>query len=68
MQYGQKCEWLILPNTIHGVGSYTNMDRSIVLEFTESDMRGGGSVEVYDGASDVARLLWRCDGCQVRVW
>jgi hypothetical protein len=65
MQSGQACEWVIQPNTADGNDVGVDADRSVVLEFLESDLRGGGRVEVFDGASDGDRLLWRCDGCKV---
>lgn len=61
--YGnQLCEWSIEPNTLSGPNNGATSDTLIVLELLQCDM-GGAKIELFDGPSTAAALLWSCDGC-----
>lgn len=62
MYASQSCEFVIAPSVVQKKGL-------VVLEFLESDLRGG-SVSVYDGTltdsiPNPNRLLWQCAHCTV---
>lgn len=64
----QHCEWLISPLhdlTDAGTGAGSTSGSYIVLELLRMDLRGGGILEVYDGASTEGSLVWRCRYCTV---
>jgi cubilin len=57
----QLCEWIIEPNAVAN-SAPAPTGTVIVVEFMQCDL-AGAKIELYDGASDSARLLWSCDGC-----
>jgi hypothetical protein len=59
MHGGDHCEWIIESQYDDERDDISNY----VIEFSSNDLRGGGQLFVYDGASDLADLLWSCDEC-----
>ncbi|KAJ1459599.1 hypothetical protein M885DRAFT_613207 [Pelagophyceae sp. CCMP2097] len=54
------CAWLLAPTPASGAV----LVESVTLVLTRVDL-SGGVLEVRDGSTATAPLLWRCDGCQL---
>lgn len=63
MASNQLCQWVINPYAFSGPNDTGGLQRTVVLEFTASDLIGA-SITVYDGSDNTGQLLWNCNGCQ----
>ena len=61
MHGGDYCEWII--ESQYDNNKDKDVISNYVIEFSVNDLRGGGQMFIYDGASAAADLLWFCDSC-----